>query len=69
MILSAKRFGSYGISKINFAAEFCSWSEQRLNGTKLLGLGLTETPKVLNINTVGNSLIFPMVHHTALISW
>jgi hypothetical protein len=33
MILSAKRFRSYRISKINFAADFCFWTEQRLNGT------------------------------------
>jgi hypothetical protein len=65
MTLFAKRFGSYGISKINFAAEFYSWIEQRLNGTQLLGLGLAETLDVLNTVTVGNSPIFPMVHNTA----
>jgi hypothetical protein len=27
-ILSAKRFRSYGILKFDFAAEFCSWTEQ-----------------------------------------
>jgi hypothetical protein len=32
-ILSAKRFRSYRISKIDFAADFCFWAEQRLNGT------------------------------------
>jgi hypothetical protein len=33
MILSGKRFRSYRILKINFAADFCFWIEQRLNGT------------------------------------
>jgi hypothetical protein len=32
-ILSAKRFRSYRISKIDFAADFCFWAEQRLNRT------------------------------------
>jgi hypothetical protein len=32
-ILSAKQFISYRISKIDFAADFCFWAEQRLNGT------------------------------------
>jgi hypothetical protein len=32
-ILSAKRFRSYRIPKINFAADFCFWAKQRLNGT------------------------------------
>jgi hypothetical protein len=67
--LSAKRFRSYRILKIDFAAEFCLWMEQWLKGTKLLGLGLAETPKVLNTITVGNSLIFPMVHKTAPNGW
>jgi hypothetical protein len=64
MILSAKWFRSYKIFKIDFAADFCFWTEQRLNGTQLLGLGLTETPKVPNTIMVGNSLNFPMVHNT-----
>jgi hypothetical protein len=33
MILSAKRFRSYRIPKIDFAADFCFWAEQWLNGT------------------------------------
>jgi hypothetical protein len=33
MILSAKRFRCYRISKIDFAADFCFWAEQRLNET------------------------------------
>jgi hypothetical protein len=33
MILSSKQFRSYRILKINFAADFCFWAEQRLNGT------------------------------------
>jgi hypothetical protein len=32
-ILSDKRFRSYRISKIDFAADFGFWAEQRLNGT------------------------------------
>jgi SRSO17 transposase len=32
-ILSAKWFRSYRILKIDFAADFCFWAEQRLNGT------------------------------------
>jgi hypothetical protein len=31
-ILSAKRFRSYRILKIDFAADFCFWAAQRLNG-------------------------------------
>jgi hypothetical protein len=30
-ILSSKQFRSYRISKIDFAADFCFWVEQRLN--------------------------------------
>jgi hypothetical protein len=32
-ILSVKRFRSYRIPKIDFAADFYFWAEQRLNGT------------------------------------
>jgi hypothetical protein len=32
-VLSAKRFRSYRILKIDFAADFCFWTEPRLNGT------------------------------------
>jgi hypothetical protein len=64
--LSAKRFRSYRILKIDFTAEFCFWTEQRLNETQLLGLGLTETPEVPNTIIVGNFLSFPMVHNMAL---
>jgi hypothetical protein len=39
--------------------------EVRLNGTQLLGLGLAETPEVVNTIMVGNSLSFLMVHNTA----
>jgi hypothetical protein len=45
MTLSTKRFKSYRISKFYFTAEFSFWTEQRLNRTQLLGLGLTETKK------------------------
>jgi hypothetical protein len=65
MILYAKRFRSYRISKIDFAADFCFWTEQRLNRTQLLGLGLAETPKVPNTIMLGNSLSLPMVHNMA----
>jgi hypothetical protein len=65
MILSSKWFRSYRISKIDFAADFCFWTELQLNGTQLLGLGLAKTLKVLNTIMVGNSLSFPMVHNTA----
>jgi hypothetical protein len=64
-ILSAKWFRSCRILKIDFAADFCFWTEQRLNGTQLSGLGLTETSKVPNTIMVGNSLIFLMVHNMA----
>jgi hypothetical protein len=64
-ILSAKRFRSYQILKINIAADFCFWAEQRLNGTQLLGLGLAETLKVPNTIMVGDSLSCPMVHNMA----
>jgi hypothetical protein len=35
-ILSTKRFRRYGILKIYFAADFCFWAEQQLNGSNLL---------------------------------
>jgi hypothetical protein len=60
MTLSAKRFRCYGILKIDFAAEFCFWTKQRLNGTQLLNPGMAETPEALNTITVGNSLRFTM---------
>jgi hypothetical protein len=65
LALSDSGFRSYGILQINFAAEFCFWIEQRLNGTELLGIGLAETPEVLNTITVANSISFMMVHNTA----
>jgi hypothetical protein len=40
-----QRFRSYGIWSIDFAAEFLFGSEQQLNGTQLLGLGLAESPE------------------------
>jgi hypothetical protein len=67
--LSTKWFRSSRILKLDLTAEFCFWIEQRLNGTQLLGLGLTKTPEVPNIIMVGNSLRFLMVHHMAPISW
>jgi hypothetical protein len=63
--LPAKRFRNYEILKIDFAADFCFWTKLRLNRTELLGLGLAETPEVLNTITVANSLSFHMVHNTA----
>jgi hypothetical protein len=62
---SAKRFRGYNILKFDFAVEFCFWTEERLSGTQLSGLRLTETPELPNTITVGNSLSFPSVHHTA----
>jgi hypothetical protein len=64
-ILSAEQFRSYRILKIDFTADFCFWTELRLNGTQLLGLGLAKTLKVLNTIMVGNSLSFPMVYNMA----
>jgi hypothetical protein len=60
--LSTKRFRSYGILTINVAAEFCFWTEQRLNGSSHLDLELAKTPEVPNTNLIGNSLSFLMVH-------
>jgi hypothetical protein len=65
MTLTAKRFRSYRISKIDFAIDFCFWTKLWLNGTQLLGLGLAENPKVMNTIMVGNFLSFPMVHNMA----
>jgi hypothetical protein len=67
--LSAKRLRSYGIWKIDFAAEFCFWIEQQLNGNQLLGLGLAKTTEVPQTITLGKSLSFPMVHQTAPKGW
>jgi hypothetical protein len=64
-ILSIKWFRSYRILKINFAADFCFRTEQRLIGTQLLGLGLAETLKVPNTIMVENSLSLLMVHTMA----
>jgi hypothetical protein len=50
-------------------AEFWFWTQQWLNRTQLLCLGLTKTPEVSNTSTVGNSLSIPTVHHTAPIGW
>jgi hypothetical protein len=50
--LSDSRFRSYGILKVDFAAELCFWAEEWLNGAQLLGLGLAETPKAPNTITV-----------------
>jgi hypothetical protein len=63
---SDKRFRCYRIFKIDFTAEFCFWTEQRLNRTELLGLGLTKTLEAPNTITVVNSMNFLMVHDTAL---
>jgi hypothetical protein len=69
MTPSAKQFRSYGISKFDFAVEFCFRTEQRLNRSQLLGLGLTETLEVPNTIMVGNSLSFTTVHNMARIGW
>jgi hypothetical protein len=39
MTTSAKRFRSYGILSINAIAEFCTWTEQRKNGSSISSLG------------------------------
>jgi hypothetical protein len=59
---SAKRFRSYGILTIDDAAEFCSWTAQRQNGSSISHLGLAKTPEVPNTVSEDNSLSFPMVH-------
>jgi hypothetical protein len=63
--MSAKRFGSSRILMIAVAAEFCFWTEQQLNESSHLGLGLAEAPEVPNTKLVSNSLSFPMVYKTA----
>jgi hypothetical protein len=63
--LSSKQFRCYRLWKIDFAAEFFFWTEQRLNRTQLLGSRLTEALEVPNTFTVGNSLSFLMVHNRA----
>jgi hypothetical protein len=65
MTLSAKRFRKYENLTIDVAAEFCSMTDQRQNGSSFSSLGLAETPEVLNTVLNGNSLSFPMVHSTA----
>jgi hypothetical protein len=52
MTLSTKWFRSYRISKIDFAAEFCFWTEQQLNGTQILDFRLTKNLEALNTITV-----------------
>jgi hypothetical protein len=61
---AAKWFRSYRILKSDFAADFCFWTELRLDGTQLFGLGLAETLEAPNTITVANSLSFPMVYNT-----
>jgi hypothetical protein len=62
---SDKWFRSYRILRINFAAEFCFWTEQQLKGTELLGLGMTKTLEVQNTIMVCNSLSFLVVYKMA----
>jgi hypothetical protein len=62
MTMSAKRFISYGILTIDVAAEFCSWTEQRQNGSSISSLGLAETPEVPNTVSENNSLRFWRFH-------
>jgi hypothetical protein len=62
MTLSAKWFRKYEILMIDVAAEFCSRTDQRQNGSSFSGLGLAETLEVPNTISNGNSLSFPMVH-------
>jgi hypothetical protein len=60
--LSARRFRSYRILMIDVAAEFCTWTEQWLNGSLISSLRLAETPEVPDTISEENSLIFSMVH-------
>jgi hypothetical protein len=46
--LSAEQFRSYGILTIDVAAEFCTWTLQRQNGSPILSLRLAETLEVPN---------------------
>jgi hypothetical protein len=62
MTLSAKWFRKCGISTIDVAAEFCSWTEQRQNTSSFSGLRLAETLEVPNIILKWNSLSVPMVY-------
>jgi hypothetical protein len=62
MTMSSRRFISYGVLMIDVAAEFCSWTEQRQNGSSISSLGLAKTPGVPNTALEGNSLSFPMIH-------
>jgi hypothetical protein len=61
MTMSTKWFISYKILTIDVAAEFCSWTEQRQNGTSISSLGLAETPEALNTISEENPLFFLMV--------
>jgi hypothetical protein len=65
MTMSTKQFISYIILKIDVAAEFYSWIEQRQNGSSISSLGLPETPEVPHTVLEDNSLSFLMVHPTA----
>jgi hypothetical protein len=47
---------------IDVAAEFCTWTEQWLNGSLISSLRLAETPEVPDTISEENSLIFLMVH-------
>jgi hypothetical protein len=60
--ISARRFISYKILTIDVTAEFCSWTEQRRNGSSIFSLGLAKTREVLNTISEGNSFNFLMVH-------
>jgi hypothetical protein len=63
--LSTKRFRSYGILKIDFAADFYFWTELQLKGTQPLCLGLAETPEDPNTIRVVSTLRFPINNKTA----
>jgi hypothetical protein len=62
MTMSSRRFISYGVLTIDVAAKFCSWTEQRQNGSSISSLGLAKTLGVPNTALEGNSLSFLMVH-------
>jgi hypothetical protein len=62
MILSTKRFSSYGILTIDITSEFYFWTEQRWNRFSISSLKLAETLEVPNTISEENSLSFPLVH-------
>jgi hypothetical protein len=65
MTLSTNWFRSYRILTTDVAADFCTWTEQRQNGSLIFHLGLADTPEVPNTISEDNSLSFVMFCQTA----